>query len=53
MYQTIKKRCHVTEKSEAIACARSCRSSRFKDGGHKKNNKKWRAKKEERGTSGR
>jgi hypothetical protein len=36
-------------KSEAIACARSCRSSRLKGGGHKKNNqKKWRAKEEER-----
>jgi hypothetical protein len=35
----------VTEKSKAIACARSCRSSLLKGGGHKKNNwKKWSAK---------
>jgi hypothetical protein len=39
----------VTEKSEAIACARSWRSSRLKGGGHEKNNrKKWRAEEEER-----
>jgi hypothetical protein len=37
------------EKSEAIACARSCRSSRLMGSGHEKNNrKKWRAKEEQR-----
>jgi hypothetical protein len=38
--------CHATEKSEAIACARSCRSSFF---GPKKNNwNKYRAEEEDR-----
>jgi hypothetical protein len=41
--------CHATEKSEAIACARSCRSSWLTGGGPKKNNrKKWMAEEEER-----
>jgi hypothetical protein len=41
--------CHATEKSEAIACARSCRSSLLTGGGPKRNNrKKWRAEEEER-----
>jgi hypothetical protein len=41
--------CHVTEKSEAIACARRCRSSRYQGGGSKrKKMKKWRAEEEER-----
>jgi hypothetical protein len=41
--------CHATEKSEAIACARRCRSSRLTRRWTKKNNwKKWRAKEEER-----
>jgi hypothetical protein len=39
----------VTEKSEAIACARRCRSSRLTRWWTKKNNrKKWRAEEEER-----
>jgi hypothetical protein len=41
--------CHATEKSEAIACARRCRSSRLTRRWTEKNNrKKWRAKEEER-----
>jgi hypothetical protein len=41
--------CHATEKSEAIACARRCRSSRLTRWWTKKNNrKKWRAEEEER-----
>jgi hypothetical protein len=40
---------HATEKSEAIACARRCRSSRLTRWWTKKNNrKKWRAEEEER-----
>jgi hypothetical protein len=39
----------VTEKSEAIACARRCQSSQLPGGGSIKNiRKKWRAKEEER-----
>jgi hypothetical protein len=41
--------CHATEKSEAIACARRCRSSWLTGRWTKKNNrKKWRAEEEER-----
>jgi hypothetical protein len=41
--------CHVNEKSEAIACARRCQSSQLTGQWTKKNNqKKWRAKEEER-----
>jgi hypothetical protein len=41
--------CHATEKSEAIAYARRCRSSRLTRWWTKKNNwKKWRAEEEER-----
>jgi hypothetical protein len=42
--------CHVTEKSEAIVCARSCRSSWFNKVVDPKRiiGKKWRAKEEER-----
>jgi hypothetical protein len=40
--------CHATEKSEAIACARRCRSSWLTRWWTKKNNwKKWRAEEEE------
>jgi hypothetical protein len=41
--------CHATEKSEAIACARRCRSSQLTRWWTQKNNqKKWRAEEEER-----
>jgi hypothetical protein len=41
--------CHATEKSEAIACARRCRSSWLTRWWTPKNNqKKWRAEEEER-----
>jgi hypothetical protein len=41
--------CLLTEKSEAIACARRCRSSWMAGWWLKKNNqKKWRAEEEER-----
>jgi hypothetical protein len=41
--------CHVTEKSEAITYARICGHLGKQGGGSKKNNqKKWRAKEEER-----
>jgi hypothetical protein len=40
---------HATEKSEAIACARRCRSSRLTGWWFQKNNWiKWRAEEEER-----
>jgi hypothetical protein len=46
--------CRATEKSEAIACARRCRSSRLTRWWTKKNNrKKWKAEEEEKGTRGR
>jgi hypothetical protein len=39
----------VTVNSEAITCARRCRSSQLTGGGQEKNNKnKWRAEEEER-----
>jgi hypothetical protein len=41
--------CHAIEKSEAIACARRCRSSRLTGWWIQKNNrKKWMAQEEER-----
>jgi hypothetical protein len=42
--------CHATEKSEAIACARRCRSSRLARWWTQKRiiGKKWRAEEEER-----
>jgi hypothetical protein len=41
--------CHAIEKSEAIACARRCRSSWLTRRWTEKNNwKKWRAEEEER-----
>jgi hypothetical protein len=47
--ETFDHKSNATEKSEAIACTCSSRSSRLKGGGHEKNNwKKWRANEEER-----
>jgi hypothetical protein len=44
-----KRNCHVTEKSEAIACARRSWSSRLKCGESKKKNRKsWRDEEEVR-----
>jgi hypothetical protein len=41
--------CHAVEKSEAIACARRCRSSQLTRWWTKKNNwKKWRAEEKDR-----
>jgi hypothetical protein len=43
------KNCHATVNSEAIACARRCRSSQLTGWWTRKNNqKKWRAVEEER-----
>jgi hypothetical protein len=42
------KNCHATVKSEAIACARRCRSSQLTGWTRKNNQKKWRAVEEER-----